>query len=220
MYVHNIPRGTKFKLFFDEFTEMDATYDGNVDHMQFNLFCPEISRNVEKYIELEPEVQFIIGEHSYSCTAKFLKVSEKKDIVNETLIFRVVTPIKEKALRQNFRIQIKLKVQIHKYTDDYKQKYSAGWICDTVSDDMSKNGIRLWGDYYIEDPLDTKFTLEFSLQSGSVYMIPAVLKRNAQNTETRSYNYDYGFVFDFAKMPEKQEGLLLEILEYKIKNRA
>ena len=220
LYIHQVPRGTKFKLYFDEFTEIEGTFDGNIDHLRFALFCPEISRHVEQFVEREAEVQFIISDHSYACRTRFERVKEIKDAVNESLEFRVITPIKATPLRSNFRITLKLKVQIHSYADDFKKMYSDGWLCDVVSADMSKQGIRVWGDYLIEAPIDTKFTLVFTLQSGSVYMIPSLLKRSQQNYETRSYNYDYGFIFDFSNIPEKQEKLLLEILEYKIKNRA
>jgi hypothetical protein len=220
MYIHQIARGTRFTFVFDEFTEIEGIFDGNIDHMQFYISSLAISGEIDKYIETEPEVLFQINEFEYSFRAKCLGISASNDAINASLEFRVVTPIKEKPLRSKFRLDIALKVRIHKYIDDYKAMYSDGWICDAVSVNISKSGIRLWGDYLIDDPLDTMFTLEFTLQNGALYMLPSVLKRNTQNIETRSYNYDYGFAFDVDKMPEKHSNLLLEILEHKIKHRV
>ena len=111
-------------------------------------------------------------------------------------------------------------MRIHAYTDDYTKMYSNGWLCDAVSDDMSKNGIRLFCDYAIDAPLETIFTLEFTLHSGTPYLVPARLVRNSPNITTRSYNYDIGFSFDFTGMEDKHERLLLDIIEHKIKNRV
>lgn len=219
MYIHQVPYGTEFTFTFDENTVMSGNFDGNKDHMAFYITCPEISRNVDKYIESEPKVEFIINDMSYIFDAKFLGVSDRKDAIYESLEFRITTPFKEVPLRKSFRIQIGLKVRLHEYVDDYKKLYSNGWLCDAVSDDMSKNGICLWCDYNIQEPIGTMFTLEFSLKTGILYMIPSKLVRAQPNTVTRSYNYDYGFVFDFTGMPDKQEKLLLDILEHKIKNR-
>ena len=219
MYIHQVQRGTKFKFTFDEDTVIEGVFDGNIDHMQFNIICPEISRNYDNFHESEPDVQFIAGENYYNFKAKLLRISEKKDAIHDSLEFRIITPFKEVPMRSNFRIQITLKVRIHEYSDDYKKMYSNGWICDAVSDDMSKNGIRLWADHFVDAPQGSMFTLEFSLKQGIIYMIPAKLMRNQPNTTTRSYNYDYGFVFDFNQMEDKQEKLLLDILEHKIKHR-
>jgi len=220
MYVHQIPRGTRFKFAFDEFTEIEGVYDGNIDHMNFYIASLAISAEIDKYLESEPDVTFIVNEFSYSFKAKLMKISESREAINASIEFKVLTPIKETPLRNKFRIDIALKVKIHKYIDDFKVLYSDGLICEAVSENISKSGIRLWGDFLIDEPLDTKFTLEFTLKNGSLYMIPSLLKRNSPNYETRSYNYDYGFQFDFVQMPEKHESLILEILEHKIKHRV
>lgn len=219
MYIHQVPRNTPFTFTFDEETTIEGVFDGNIDHMMFNIMCTEISRNIDNFVGKEPDVEFIVGDMSYTFKANLLGISEKKEAINDSLEFRITAPIKEVPLRKTFRIKIALKVRLHEYVNDYKKVYSNGWLFDAVSDDVSKGGIRLWCDYPIDDPIGTMFTLEFSLKSGWIYMIPAKLMRNQPNTETRSYNYDYGFVFDFSAMPDKQEKLLLDILEYKMKNR-
>ncbi|MCL2578087.1 MAG: PilZ domain-containing protein [Defluviitaleaceae bacterium] len=220
MYIHQVPRGTDFTFTYDDETVIEGLFDGNIDHLQFYIVSPEISRNIEELKELEPEVTFIINDTSYKFKAMLVRISEKKEAIHDALEFKVISPIKDTPLRKNFRLKITLKVRIHKYTDDYTKMNADGWICDAVSDDMSKNGIRLFTDTAIESPLGTIYTLEFTLKQGSIYMVPAKLVRNVTNTTTRSYNYDIGFSFDFSEMNEKHERLLMDILEHKIKNRV
>ncbi|MCL2048551.1 MAG: hypothetical protein FWG87_07465 [Defluviitaleaceae bacterium] len=219
MYIHNIQRDTKIKFIYED-EEFEGTYDGAIDHLSFYVFCPEFSRNVEKYLDTEPKAQFIVGENMYTFTARLTNANQKKDAFLEAVEFRAVSPIKQSPLRSSFRMKVTLKVGIHRYNEDFKQLYSDGLICEAVSSDTSKGGICVWSDYWLDAPTDTKFTLELSLQQGKIYMLPAFLKRAGENTETRSYNYEYGFVFDFSEAPEKRDSLLLEILEYKIRNRG
>jgi hypothetical protein len=187
--------------------------------MSFIITCPDISRHIDEFKEKEPEAKFIIEDHTYHFKAKVLGITEKQDAIHESLDFKVVSPIKGIPLRSNFRIKLLLKVRIHEYVDDFKKLYSNGWICDAVSEDISKDGIRLWSDYALGERKGDIFTLEFSLKDKTMYMIPIILKRSGPNTATRSYKYDYGFLFDFNNMPGRQEKLILDILEYKMKNR-
>ncbi|MCL1884222.1 MAG: PilZ domain-containing protein [Defluviitaleaceae bacterium] len=219
MYIHQVQRGTKFTFTFENGQEVEGVFDGNIDHLQYNIICQEISGQMDIFQESEPETQFQAGDSFYTFKSKLLGISEKKDAIHDSLEFKVITPFKETTQRSNFRIKIALRVRIHEYIDDFKKLYSDGWLFDAVSDDISKNGIRLFSDYATDAPQGTMFTLEFTLQSGVLYMIPAKLMRNQPNTATRSYNYDLGFTFDYSQMPDKQEKLILDILEYKIKHR-
>ncbi|MCL2198859.1 MAG: PilZ domain-containing protein [Defluviitaleaceae bacterium] len=220
MFIHQVPRGTTFTFEFDDNgLEIDGMFDGNIDHICFNIICLEISKDIEQYQGKDPLVSFILGDTSYSFKANLMKISENKDAIHDSIEFKAISPIKDEPLRKNFRVKIDLRVRIHEYVDDFKKHYTNGWMCDAISDDISKRGIRLFSDYRLDAPLDTPFTLEFSLMTGSIYLIPATLKRSQPNTVTRSYAYDYGFIFDFKDMAEKQENLILEILEYKIRHR-
>lgn len=218
MFIHQVQRGTEFTFTFDEDTEIQGVFDGNIDHLQFYIICPDISRNIDKFHEAEPQVHFIAGNNFYNFKAKLLGICDKKDAFHVSLEFKVISPFKEVLRRNDFRIKTSLKVRIHEYTDDLRKLYSNGWLCDAVSDDVSRNGIRLWADYPLDAQNGTMFTLEFFLKTGWIYMIPAKLMRNQPNSTTRSYSYDYGFNFDFSQIPDKQEKLILDILEHKIKN--
>lgn len=218
MYIHQVQRGTKFKFKFDEETTYEGTFDGNIDHLRYSILCPDLVRYVDIYTEAEAETQFFHNGSYYDFKSLFIGISDRKDAIIESLEFRVVTPIKETKQRSSFRIQLNMKVSLHKYVNDPSKLYSDGWICDALSDDISKNGIRIFSDYALTEPLGTVFTLEFSLKN-IIYMVPVVLIRNQPNSTTRSYHYDQGFSFNFDGMEDRQEKLILDILEHKIKHR-
>jgi len=207
------------ELTFEDDFELNAVFDGNIDHMSFYVICSEITKNSHSFIDSNVTIKFNGGENDYTFTAKILKKSDRKDAFNEAMELRVITPFKATPRRENFRIDISISVKIHGYSDDFKLFNSSGWIGDAVTSDVSKNGIRLFSDQPLEGKPGTLYTLEFSLRKGIIYFIPAKLMRNQKNTATRSYGFDYGFVFDFSSMPEKQEKLFLDIMEYKLKGR-
>ena len=186
MYIHQVPRGTEFTFTFDDETQIEGTFDGNIDHMQFNILCPQISKNIDIYKDKQPTVEFLSGETYYNFKAKILGVSARKEAIHDSLEMVVVTPFKEAQRREEFKINIALKVRIHDYNDDFKKLYSSGWVCDALSDNVSKNGIRLWADYALDATVGTMFTLEFSLRTGWIYMIPARLTRSKPNTATHT----------------------------------
>ncbi|MCL2224966.1 MAG: PilZ domain-containing protein [Defluviitaleaceae bacterium] len=221
MYIHQVVRGTEFTFTFAEDDVVEGIFDGNIDHMQFYIVSPAISRNYAEYHEAEPTVSFTVADKAYSFTAKLLKISDQKEAINEALEFRVVSPIKEEPLRKNFRLEVALKVRLHEYTDDYTKLHSNGWVCDAVSVDMSKSGIRLFSDYALDAKIGDIYTLEFALGKDKIYMIPARLVRNKVNTTTRTYAYDIGFGFNYEGAdPTKHEKLMMDLLEYKIQHRV
>ncbi|MCL2357727.1 MAG: hypothetical protein FWC70_11370 [Defluviitaleaceae bacterium] len=218
MYIHQVPRGTKLNFTFDENTTIEGTFEGNIDHITYKIFCPEIARNVDYYIDTEPATNFFHNGSDWDFKSQLLGVSSKRDAIHEAIELKVVTPLKETKQRIDFRIQIKMKITLHTFIDDPSMLYAGGWICDALIDDVSKSGVRVFSDYALTEPLGTVFTLEFTLKN-NMYMIPATLVRNQSNTTTRSYHYDQGFNFDFKGMEDRKDQLILDILEHKIKHR-
>ncbi|MCL1878922.1 MAG: PilZ domain-containing protein [Defluviitaleaceae bacterium] len=218
MYIHQVPRGTKFSFKFDETTTIEGTFDGNIDHLAYKVFCPEIARNADYYAEMEPETEFFHNGSFWNFTSLLMGLSTKRDAIQESIELKVITPIKETKQRIDFRIQLNMKITLHNFIDDPSMLYAGGWVCEALTDDISKSGVRIFSDYNLTEPLGTAFTLEFTLKD-NIYMIPAILIRNQPNTTTRSYHYDQGFSFDFKDMQDRQEKLILDILEHKIKHR-
>ena len=218
MYLSDIDTGAQLTITFEDGRELIGVFEGIIDHMNFYVHCPEIFRDIDEFINKNPTIKFFAGENFYTFTAEIMGKSERKNSMLDTVDILIKTAFKEGAQRKEFRMNVNMKVKIHSYVDSAKTLFLGDWICDALAEDISKSGIRLWADYKLDVPQATLFTLEFSLARDKSYFIPASLMRSQPNTATRSYNYDYGFVFDFSQIPEKQEQLLMDILVSKIKN--
>jgi len=218
MYLVDVGHGTRFTILYENGSEFTGVFDGRIDHISFYIHCPDIQKNLEHYINTRPTLKFFSKESFYTFTGEILGKSERRNPLLETLDIKIVTPIKPAGTgRVDFRINIAFKVKIHSFVDEQKSLFLGDFLCDAISCDVSKGGIRIWADYDMIKQSGEKFTLVFSLNSDSTYFVPAQLIRAQNNTFTRSYYFDYGFVFDFSSMPERQEKLLIDILEAKIR---
>jgi c-di-GMP-binding flagellar brake protein YcgR len=187
--------------------------------MNFYLKSPEIVSRGSDVLEKEFVAQFDIRETQYSFPARIEAVFERHEMMSDCVLCKILAPIKGRERREDFRIQIALRMRIHAYSPDVTKFHVGENLCDCVSVDVSKNGMSVWCDYALPEEMDAQYTLEFKLNSGRIYLVPAKLRRHSRNTETRSYHYAYGFLFDFSSMPSKQEELLLDILEHKIRSK-
>ena len=215
MYLSNINTGTNFIVTFEDGRELTCVFDGKIDHISFYVQCYEIFANIDNYVGLIPTFRFDVQDKYYTFTGEILGRSVSKSMV-DTIDIIIRTPIKEGTDRKEFRIETNMKVKIFEYSDDRQNRHAGDWICDAQSSDISKKGIRLFCDHKLIEPKDSLFTLEFKLTRDGTYAVPARLVRNVANTATRSYNYDYGFIFDFSNDPDKQEKLLMDLLYAKI----
>ncbi|MCL2217226.1 MAG: hypothetical protein FWB91_09435 [Defluviitaleaceae bacterium] len=215
MYLHNMTRGTSLEITLGDGREVHSAYDGNIDHMTFYVLCPEILKNIEELTGTQVNVKFHVNNTDYTFTAGILGKSTRTDALHETMDFKVLTAFKETPRRDSFRINMQIKVRIHYYIDDYTKFYTGDWVCDAITVDVNKNGIRIFSDYCLEP--EAMYTLEFELRTGWRNLIPSKLIRHEPNTTTRSYAYDYVFLFDFGDAPEKREKLFLDIMEAKMR---
>lgn len=220
MYLHNLNRGMELEVTLEDGREIRSAFDGIIDHMSFYVLCPEILKHIEELTDTQISVKFHAGASDYSFNAKILGKSVRTDALHETVDVKVLTAFKETPRRENFRIELQIKVRLHEYTEDYTKFYTGDWICDGVSVDVNKNGIRIFADHCIDNAPEGMFTLEFELRQGWMNLIPAKLLRHQRNTTTRSYVYDYVFLFDFTHMPEKREKLFLDIMETKLRGKV
>ena len=219
MYIHNVTRGATFDITLEDGREIRAAFDGTIDHMNFYVLCPELTKNADAYFNKEVSVKFNVADKDYSFTAQILRKSVRNDVMHETMDFKILTPFKEIPLRESFRIEINITVKVHTHDSDFRKMYTGGWLCDASSVDVSKDAMKLWMDYDLNESPAALYTLEFTLRQGKTYFVPAKLMRNQRNTETRSYNYECIFVFDFTGDDTKRDKLFLDIMEYKLRGR-
>jgi len=217
VYLHNLTRGMTLDITLPDGKEIRSAFDGIIDHMSFYVLCPEILKHIEELTNTQVMVKFFMGSSDYTFNAQILGKSLRTDALHETSDFKILTAFKETPRRENFRIDMQIKVKIHEYTEDYTKFYTGELLCDAVSVDVNKNGIRIFADYLLSKEPNAMYTLEFELRPGWRYLIPAKLLRNERNATTRSYAFDCVFLFDFTDMPEKREKLFLDIMEAKLR---
>ena len=218
MYLVDVGHGTSFTISYEDGTEYSGVFDGRIDHMSFYIHCPDIQEKLDKFVNTQPLMTFFGKESFYTFTGLILGKSDRKNHALDTIDVKIITPFKSSGTgRVDIRINITFKVKIHHFVDDQKNLFLGDFICDTISNDVSKGGIRLWADHDLIKNKDQMFTLVFSLSHDWTYFIPAQLVRCQPNLVTRSYYFDYGFTFDFSTMPERQDKLLMDVLEAKIR---
>jgi len=201
-------------------TELTGEFDGKIDHMNFYLNCPEILRNIDNLKETVVNINFGIRDLYYTFSAEITGISERPRWARETVDMSVIAPIKEIPRRKTFRVEIKMKVNIYSYVDNIEAFYKNQLLCEAVTNDVSKGGVRIWTDYTIDDPLETTFVLEFAHPLRTTHIVTAKLMRSKRNTSTRAYNYDYGFAFDFSKIPEKKDSFIMDVVEAKLRGEG
>lgn len=218
MYLQNINSGTAFKVTLEDGTEYQGEHDGNVDHLNFYLYCPDILKNLSTIATTTIAIEFIHRDVLYNFYGKVLGKSERPAWNRETVDMVVKTPIKEIPRREDFRVTIGIQVRIYAFIDSPEKIFTGEQICEAVSDDISKSGTRIWSDRFLDVPINTLFTLEFSKPLRATYRVQAKLMRSQQNTATRTYNYDYGFAFDYSRSPDQKDKLIMEALEAKLRS--
>ena len=219
MYLHDIGSDQEFEITLHDGRVVYGNFEGKIDHMNFHMSCTEISKEIESLINTQTKMKFNVGASDYTFTAQIMQKSERKSGLNESIHIKILTAFKEIPLRAEPRIALTTKIKSYAYVDDFKQKFAGEMICEGTTVDVSKNGIRIWADHCLPEIPDSLFTLEITLPPGRTHFIPMKLKRHKRNTETRSYAYDYGFVFDFTNVPEKKDMLFLNIMEAKLQGR-
>ena len=213
MFLQNVKSGTKFTIVFEDKKRFQAEYLGDLVHVNFRVLSPEIAENIEQYKNAKVTVELFLHDLNYEFTGQILGLKQgMKDVVN----CKAASLFKEVHRRVNTRINVNLKVKVYDYSDDPKKLHRGEFICEAVSEDLSKGGVRVWADYDLDAPLNTIFTLEISMPLGTSHILSAKLVRNQQNTASRAYNYDYGFIF-LSQDKDRQEKLILDIVESRMR---
>jgi len=213
LYINQIQTGTQVVVTVNGNMEIETIFDGNIDHIRFNIISPDIYKNVEAFVHTKPVCSLVHEGKPYSFTMDVLKKG------NQNIVeCKMTSPFKEVTQREDLRLSIAFKVRILEHAPHEKSLSLGKFICEGLTFNVSKKGVRIFADHPIDAAIETYFTLDFSFAPhGSIYYVPAKLMRNQPNTATRSYRYDYGFVFDFSQHPAEQEKLMTEIFELKLR---
>jgi len=216
MFLPEVRNGTTFNITLEDDTMLEAEYLGNVDHMNFCIRSMDIMKKIDDYVGKIFPIKFFASAGDFAFTAEVKGINTKIGR-NDAVDLIIKSPFKEIPRRAEVRITMSVKVRVYHYIDDAKTMFIGETICEGMSDDLSRSGMRLWCDTELTKPLDSMYTLEFMIPHGSTFILPAKLKRNKSDAAVRAYNYEYGFLFDFSKLPDRKDKLVLDILQARMK---
>jgi len=213
-----IKKGTPLAVTLGDGREFTVEYMKNTDYENFSIRSSDIAADVELLKGATMDVKFSTKMTECSFSAKIMGLASK--FASTDIVDCVVTSLlKETPRRSDARIDISLRVKVYSYVDDPERKFIGDFLCESVSDNVSRGGVRLFSDFKLEDLPDSMYTLAFSFPQGELFVLPARIVRNQRNTSNRSYSYDYGLIFDFDYLPEYREKLILNVLQAKITSR-
>jgi len=223
MFIQDIKRGVPIVITFAEnekvISEISAEFDGSIDHKRFYIKSKDIAENINNYIDVEAEFKYYDNGIFYVFTGKFAGKSTLAGSSDMVVDVMALTLLKEIPRRNDIRMAISVKINIHEFVGNRANSFLGSYIGDGISDNISKSGIRIWSNYELIQSEMPMYTLEIKLPygNGDLYYIPAKLIYNQRNMKTRTYMFDYGFSLDFTHLPEVQERLIKDVLETKMR---
>ncbi|MCL2089035.1 MAG: hypothetical protein FWH14_06095 [Oscillospiraceae bacterium] len=217
MLLNHIVKGTPIDIMVED--DQDSMLKGrffeNKNNRMFLIHSQEIFDDIDSYAGKSISVSVVVRDKLCSFESTVLGKGRKIGIYY-TVMLEADSEITEKPLRSAVRLDIKTLVDIYEYSDKKSRSYKGLQVCNALSADINKNGIRLLSDYRFTEPEGTMFTLEFSLTRLKSFTLPAkIVGKQKQNTST-AYAYAYGFSFDFTQLPEMREQLTDEIFKAKL----
>ena len=195
--------------------EIQAKFIDNLDDAVFYIYNQEMYENINSLIDKIITVIIIINDKPYKAEARVLGEGGKKRSYDNTIMLEIVSGFKQETRRTSVRYDIRVKTKIYEYSESQNNSYKGDFICDAVSEDVSRGGMRLTSNHKLRIPKETLVVLDFSIKPKStspMYSIPSKIMRSYRNISS----YEYSFQFDFIKMPEIQENLLSDIFDFKL----
>lgn len=199
MFVKDIERNVGMTLTLESGTELRVRYIDMVDHVRFSVESSELTQIAGDLYGKELKMRFFQNAEDHELRAIITEWNKDEGRVE----LKALAEIKRFPLRQSVRITHTLKVGIW---------HDGDYICDGLSNDLSRDGMGLRSDHELEK--GEIYVLSFALNTS--FRIRAHLVRKHLNTSTKSYKYEYGFVFGIDN-PKQQDALLFGILDIKLK---
>ena len=211
MHLSEIQEGKLLTMVLENESEYKVEFRGIVTPINFSIFSPQLAEDIKVCKGSMVNVKFFDRDINYTFTCKIAGLRQGQ---NNIISCNATSVLKETPRRADIRINIRLKVKIYAY-ENAPDGFRAGqFICEAVSDDVSKNGARIFSDHNLDAPIGSLFVLELSVPRMADYLLPAKMVRSQDNAFVRVYNYDYGFVF--LDSQDMQEKLILDVMQASI----
>ena len=198
--------------------EIQAKYINSLSDSVFYIYSQEMQENIDRFIDEIVTLVVIVQDKSYKAEVRVLGEGGKKRAYNNTVMLEIMSEFKQETRRSSVRYDIRIKTKIYEYSESQFNSYKGAFICDAISEDISRGGMRLSLGHKLHMPKETMVVLDFSIRPkslSSMYSIPSKMMRSHKNASS----YEYSFQFDFikmAEMPEIQERLISDIFNFKL----
>lgn len=214
MYVRNIQPGTPFTVTLEENeAELEAIFEKSIDHIKFYINNAKLYESIGSIGNSFAKARFVHDNKNYTFRLQILNKASLNIV--ECV---AVSSFNETDRREYFRMNFSIKVTLRSYDTNQKNLFDGDMLCEGVSSDISKTGMRLLTDYNSKIPVNTNVVVEFSLMPyGSNYHIPARVVRNQDGTAVKTHLHGYGLAFDFTNCQDAQDKLLTQIMEAKVR---
>ena len=219
MRLNHIQTGTPMTLLVTQEEEKNfrSRFVDNSSDSIYYVYCQDVLSDLDRYIGQIITVEFSISERLFRTESRIIgKGGNRKSY--DTVTLELLSEFQEQRRRAHDRYDFQVITKIFNYSDNIDNDYRGTFICDSVSADISKHGIRLLANRKL-DCGDHLYTLEFAVKPGSlfsIYAIPAKLVRVSRSVSVFSAAYDYGFSFDFTNKPGIEEKLFNDLFELRL----
>lgn len=214
-----IDKGTPLtiRLEGEENLELYVEFIDNLDERIFYVYNQEIYNDIDKFLNKTALVTINFRNDIYNFRC-IIAGTDNKLMDKDIVVFELKSEFRLESRRSSVRTVARLRTKIFEYIENQSDSHRGQYICDAQSEDVSRDGIRLFSDHELDAPKGTMFIIDFSAEPGFLFSIPAKLVRSQRNMASVVYAYDYGFVFDFSSMPELQEKLITGIFKARSRN--
>ena len=195
--------------------EIQAKYIDHLNDTMFYIYDQKIHDNIDSFIGKTAVIAVIIHDKLYTAEVRIIGKGGKRRAHSNTVMLETLSAFIQKTRRASVRYAIRTKIKIYQYRETQGDSYKGDFICDAVSEDISGGGMRLVLSHTLRAPGETLVVLDFSIIPNilfPMYSIPSKIMRSHKVVSS----YEYGFQFDFTKIPEMHERLLSSIINFKL----
>ena len=194
-----------------------ARFIDNMSDSVFYVYSQDIMSSIDSYIGKTVSIEIAVMDNLLKAECRVRGKGGRKQNYDSVML-ESLTELKSESRRDYDRYDVQIITNIYSYKDVPSADYKGDFICESISADISKGGMRVIANKKLNETEEARFTLEFSVTPGSLFSlfsIPSTIVRTGRSASAFS-GYDYGFRFDFSKIPDTQEKLINDLFKLKL----
>ena len=224
MHISKVSKGHPILIYTgdENNNELEARYIDNANGNVFYIHNREICANTNSYIDKVVNVVIIIRDLVYKVECRVLGKGGKKHIY-DTVLLEASGDLEQSSRRASVRFDIRTQTKVYEYDNDPALGFKGRFLCNCISSDISRDGIRIFANEWISADKGALFVLDFSVIPDSIfsfYSIPAKVVRSRRNVNIFTYPYDYGLKFALDDISDVKDKLFSDIFKLRLSKSA